>query len=238
MKAYKMFNNDWTCQGFQFEVGKTYVHKGEVVLCRSGFHACQKLEDCFEFYPAVPWSKIAKVELSGKIARPGADCSKVCAEKITIVKEIKFDDLTKILKGKKEDGVNWSSGVNESSGVNGSNGVNGSTGVNACSGLSLSLFCCGLKNEFKLFNQQVSESRHAEVKRQLDSYLAGWEPTFNNLKTLNLKANGVWQETPIPFAKELQVKEAWAGMPKAAIDYLRSLPEFDADIFAAVTGIL
>lgn len=24
MKGYKVFNKDWTCRGFQYEVGKTY----------------------------------------------------------------------------------------------------------------------------------------------------------------------------------------------------------------------
>ena len=38
--AYKGFAEDWTCQGFQYEIGKTYTHKGDVVRCSSGFHAC------------------------------------------------------------------------------------------------------------------------------------------------------------------------------------------------------
>ena len=36
--AYKVFNSDWTCRGFQYEVGKTYSIKGEPVMCKSGFH--------------------------------------------------------------------------------------------------------------------------------------------------------------------------------------------------------
>lgn len=34
-----------------------------------------------------------------------------------------------------------------------------------------------------------------------------------------------------------QPYEAWKDMPKDAIDYLKSLPEFNADIFKRVTGI-
>lgn len=35
---------------FQYEVGKSYHHDGEVSLCDSGFHLCLKLDDVFNFY--------------------------------------------------------------------------------------------------------------------------------------------------------------------------------------------
>ena len=42
MKAYKAFNQDMTCRGFQYEEGKTYeLPEGqEAELCERGFHAC------------------------------------------------------------------------------------------------------------------------------------------------------------------------------------------------------
>ena len=40
MKAYKGFNKDMTCRGFQFKEGESY-HEDEAKLCESGFHACR-----------------------------------------------------------------------------------------------------------------------------------------------------------------------------------------------------
>ena len=52
IKAYKGFNKDMTCKGFQFEEGKEYeLPEGvEAKLCESGFHACEDPNDCFGYY--------------------------------------------------------------------------------------------------------------------------------------------------------------------------------------------
>ncbi len=83
--AYKLFNVDWTCNGFQFGVGKTYTHEGEVRACKSGFHACTDPHDCLSYYPLT--GRAALVELSGKIDKHDDD-SKVAAERIKIVKAL------------------------------------------------------------------------------------------------------------------------------------------------------
>ena len=49
MKAYKGFNKDMTCRGFQYEEGKEYT-TDTAELCSSGFHACENPLDCFDYY--------------------------------------------------------------------------------------------------------------------------------------------------------------------------------------------
>ena len=40
MKAYKGFNKDMTCRGFQYKEGETYEEK-KASVCECGFHACE-----------------------------------------------------------------------------------------------------------------------------------------------------------------------------------------------------
>lgn len=42
IKGYKVFNPDWTCRGFQYKVGETFVHNGDIEMCGSGFHFAVK----------------------------------------------------------------------------------------------------------------------------------------------------------------------------------------------------
>ena len=49
IKGFKVANPDGTCREFQYEVGKTYKHKGDISLCNSGFHFCEELKDCYNY---------------------------------------------------------------------------------------------------------------------------------------------------------------------------------------------
>ena len=50
MKAYKGFNKNLQCRGFQYEVGKEYTEP-TAKACERGFHACENALDCFGYYP-------------------------------------------------------------------------------------------------------------------------------------------------------------------------------------------
>jgi hypothetical protein len=81
MKAYKGFNKDMTCRGFQFEEGKEY-HEDNAELCESGFHACENPLDCFNYYSPAD-SVYHEVELD-ELSEKKSDDSKICGKHIKI----------------------------------------------------------------------------------------------------------------------------------------------------------
>ena len=91
--AVKGFDKDLKCRGFQYEIGKSFEHDGQVVACESGFHACERPSDVFAYY-APGESRFAVVKLSGELSRHGGD-SKIAAARITIEAEIGVPEIVK-----------------------------------------------------------------------------------------------------------------------------------------------
>ena len=90
MKAYKGFDKDLKCKGFQYEVGKEYEEQ-EVDLCHKGFHACTVPLDVFWYY-APATSRYCEVEIEGEIEK-ATDDSKIAGAKIKIIREICLAEL-------------------------------------------------------------------------------------------------------------------------------------------------
>ena len=90
MKAYKGFDKDLKCRGFQYEIGKEYEEK-RASLCSSGFHACEHPLDCFGYYDPAN-SRFCEVEIDDNGERHSDD-TKVCGKKIKIGAEIDIKGL-------------------------------------------------------------------------------------------------------------------------------------------------
>ena len=93
MKAYKGFDKDLKCRGFQFEVGKEYEEEC-AELCECGFHACENPIDVLKYYGPAS-SVYHEVELDG-VSDEREEDSKVCARKIKVGAELKLADMIKL----------------------------------------------------------------------------------------------------------------------------------------------
>ena len=91
--AYKGFDKNWTCRGYQYTVGEVHEHKNKTEVCKSGFHACEYPLDVFTYY-APAQSVFAIVEASGDLDRKGDD-SKIASSELTVKGEIGIAGLVK-----------------------------------------------------------------------------------------------------------------------------------------------
>jgi len=131
MKGYKGFDKGLKCKGFQYEVGKTFKHKGEIKLCDSGFHFCESPLDVFDYYDICE-SEFAEIEAVGDIKK---DTSKSVTNHIKVVKKIALKDFI-------EAGIDYIRTVckagygatNASSGNYATNASSGDGATNASSG--------------------------------------------------------------------------------------------------------
>ena len=93
MKAYKGFDKNMRCRGYQFAEGETYVHDGPLSLCESGFHACQDPVDCLRYYDPCT-SVYHEVEIDGVSDEREGD-TKVVGKKIRIGARIGIAEMVK-----------------------------------------------------------------------------------------------------------------------------------------------
>ena len=96
--AYKGFDKNLKCRGFQYEVGKEYEMSGRIACCERGFHACESPLEVFDHYDMLN-SRFAVVEQSGEIDKE-ENTTKVCSSRIKVKAELKLADIINL-------GVEW-----------------------------------------------------------------------------------------------------------------------------------
>ena len=97
--AYKGFDENLRCGGFQYEIGKEYEQKDEIKCCSKGFHACTNPFDVLNYYDANGKNRFCEVEQSGTIETDNSD-TKQASSKIKIKAEIGMSGLFKA-------GIEW-----------------------------------------------------------------------------------------------------------------------------------
>ena len=259
IKGYKVFNSDWTCREFQYEVGKTYEENITPETCSRGFHFCERASDCFKYYPFNSRNKVAEIVALGDIDTDGV---KSCTNKIQIIREIPWDELLKIVnEGKNCTGLcntgnhntgNRNTGERNTGSCNTGNRNTGNynTGDYNTGDWNKSSFNngCFMTEEptIMMFNKPTSwtyqtwcSSDARYYLNQIPRNVVEW--IFESDITDEEKENHPEYKTTGGYLKVLDETECaqmwWDNANEEVKQCILDLPNFDADIFKECTGI-
>ena len=265
MKGYKVFNKDWTCRDFQYEVGKTYEMKENPVCCDRGFHFCEKLIDCFNYYAFKPENKVAEIEALGKIEKGD---NKFCTNKIKIVRELTWHEVLDLMNtgegntGKENTGDrntgnwntgNWNTGDRNTGNWNTGNRNTGNrnTGNRNTGDWNTIDFSTGCFNTYpekiRLFNKPsnltyqdwiLSNARSVMTHCPLKRTM--WIES-DSMTDSEKEENPTWEYTG-GYLKTVEVtnddkQEWWDNLNGEEREAVMRLPNFDKGIFKEITGI-
>ena len=89
MTGYKIVNEDMTCRGVKFEVGKRIELDNDepLELCKNGFHFCEYPSGVWSYYEKGRVFKVNAYNVLKQEKTPGADYKLVCRE-IELIEEI------------------------------------------------------------------------------------------------------------------------------------------------------
>ena len=261
IKGYKVFNPDWTCRNFQYEVGKTFEEDVTPKCCDRGFHFCTKASDCFNYYRFNPENKVAEVLALGMVDTESGD-TKCCTNKIQIVREISWQELLTIVNtGKGCTGLcntgDWNTGNRNTGDWNTGDWNTGdcntgdwNTGNRNTGDWNLSSFNTGCfmteEQKIMLFDKPTdwtyrdwinSDARYAltNIPKNVVEWVSSYDMTDEE------KEKYPTYETTGGYLKVLDESESaqiwWDGLTEGAKNTIKSLPNFDAEIFRKCTGI-
>ena len=254
MKAYKVFNSDWTCRGFQYQVGETYEEKVNPSVCDRGFHFCKKLTDCFNYYNFDPNNKVAEIEALGDIAEGDDKC---CTNVIKIVKELTWHEVLEMVNiGKGNTGLENTGDQNTGDQNTGDwntchrNTGNRNTGHRNTGDYNLTdnnTGCFNVDNHKLLFFDQETEiswnqwrnSRAYDLLWNVDSRPTEW--IYAGDMTDQEKIDYPSYKTTGGYLKERDISKAyqewWDKLTGDQKQCIKEIPNFDAEKFKQITGI-
>ncbi len=257
MKGYKVFNPDWTCNGFQYEVGKVFEMDKPPVICHQGFHFCKKAADCFDYYSFDSRNKVAEVEALGEIE---TEDDKSCTNKIHIIRELSWYEVLDLVNtgsgntgrsnsGNRNSG-DWNSG-NRNSGDRNSgycNSGNRNSGDWNSGDWNLSDNNSGCFNTEKhplyFFDKPTDitfeEWRHTHAYCLLNRIEFIKWVWFENMDEEEKKEHPE-AEVAGGYLKQYDLKESanrwWSNLSGEDKQIIKDIPNFDADKFYQITGV-
>lgn len=234
VKGYKVFNPDWTCRGFQYEVGKIFEEDVKPSCCDRGFHFCKKAADCFSYYSFNSENKVAEVIALGEVDTDG---KKSCTNKIQIVREIPWQELLTIVNIGK-DCTGFCNTGNRNTGDWNTGDWNKSSFNTGCFNTEEQKIMLFNKPSDMTYNDWLrSDARY--LLNQIPKDVVEW--VYEEDMTDEEKVANPTYETTGGYLKVLDESECgqlwWGSLSDSQKNYIRSIPNFDAEIFEQCTGI-
>lgn len=239
VKGYKVFNPDWTCRGFQYEVGKIFEEDVKPICCDRGFHFCKKAADCFSYYSFNSKNKVAEVIALGEVDTDG---KKSCTNKIQIVREIPWQELLTIVNtGKDCTGLcntgDWNTG-NRNTGNRNTGDWNKSSFNTGCFNTEEPKIMLFNKPSDMTYREWIdSDARY--LLNQIPKDVVEW--VYEKDMTDEEKAAHPTYETTGGYLKVLDESECgqlwWGSLSDHRKEIIKAIPNFDAEIFFQCTGV-
>ena len=260
----KGFDKDLRCRGMQFEVGKEYstgAADADTKLCTDTvFHFCDSLQKVDTYYSVIPTenNRFCEIEVLGALV---SDDSKCGSNRIRIVREILGDELN-IMRGSTNGNAGiFNSGVSNSGDFNSgsfnggrfnsgswnsgswNSGSRNSGGFN--SGDFNSGFFCTNSPKLRLFNKETDFTMQVFMETEWYAVLTSSSSEFNLTRwryyTDEEKAKDERKRLIGGELITISYKEAcanwWASLSDEDKAIIKTMPNFDADIFYEITGI-
>ncbi len=243
--AYKAFDKDLKCRGFQFEVGKEYKHEGEIKLCESGFHACENVSNVFNFYEfRGEGVRVCEVEIIGNV-QTEKDNVKLVTDHIKIVRELSWDEVLKLCNSGYRNSGNGNSG-NRNSGDRNSgdrnSGYRNSGFGNSCD-FSNGVFCSESDMNIRIFNSPSGmslkdwyRSKYYDACTSAPFELTEWVEYTKEEKASGEK-KAICEGHLITYTWEEAWAMWWNKLSKEAKKTIQEIPNFNTEIFKEITGI-
>ena len=235
VKGFKGFNQDLTCRGFQYEIGKTYEHNGNVELCNTGFHFCRKLQDVHNFYD-LKESRICEIKADGNIIDD--DKKSVCA-RISIIRELSREEIAVVVNTGKDNTGLFNSGDRNSGDRNSGDCNSGdcnsgdwNSGYFCSCNYSSGIFMTK-KITYEAFNKHLSEEEY-DALIDSEGFTLLQRFRLYSFKTRTEK-NG--QKHIAHLSYKASWRMFWQRLTPEQKLTIKRMPHFDADVFYEITGI-
>ena len=228
VKGYKVFNPDWTCNGFQYEVGKTYKHEGNIEVCKEGFHFCQKVSNCFNYYAFDSRNKVAEVKAVGIVKTSG---DKSVTDIIEIVREITWNEVLTLCNSGDFNSGNGNSGDFNSGDWNSTDYSSG--------------YFNSVEQPLYVFNKPLKMTRESFLKSKgllvlIEHFKYNWWISSQYMTDEEKSIHPEYITTGgylITVDFKAACKTMWDSLDSDEKQAVKEIPNFDADVFEEITGI-